>query len=237
MTSVVLAKAFSGTDLWKWLWCILGRNKLASWFKFKRLKLVEMPNLKHWPLSTKAVTVFNTGSSLWFKPFNGFFHLNAIVLSFLSWWSAALWWPERVTACCTSCHRFVTALLFLCCDWMTMRHFVLPHRVFTCPSDTRLPIRTLLGFFFFFLTEALKCSFFLICFSFFFSGGLMTQNQNASSVCCTWFCVLVWVVPTEQFLGLAFQSLHFKHTVDKKKNPGSKTTTGDVSSSAFKWLL
>lgn len=149
MTSVVLAKAFSGTDLWKWLWCILGRNKLASWFKFKRLKLVEGPNLKHWPLSTKAVTVFNTGSSLWFKPFNGFFHLNAIVLSFLSWWSAALWWPERVTACCTSCHRFVTALLFLCCDWMTMRHFVLPHRVFTCPSDTRLPIRTLLGFLFF----------------------------------------------------------------------------------------
>lgn len=95
-----------------------------------------------------------------------------------------------------------------------MRHFVLPHRVFTCPSDTRLPIRNLLVFF---NRGAQMFFFFYFFFSFFFSGGLVTQNQTASSVCCTWFCVLVWVDPTEQFLGLAFQSLHFKYIVDNNK--------------------
>lgn len=235
MTGFVLAKAFSGTCLWKWLWCILGRNKLASWFKFKRLKLVEGPNLKHWPLSKKALTVFNTGSSLWFKPFNGFFHLNAIVLSFLSWWSAVLWWPERVTACCASCYRFVTALLFLCCDWMTMRHFVLPHRVFTCPSDTRLPIRNLLGFFVFFNRGA-QMFFFSIFILFSSLEDSWRKTRPLLQSAAHGFACWCGSIRLNNFMALHFSPC-ISNILWTKKNPGSKTTTGDVSSSAFKWLL
>lgn len=60
------------------------------------------------------------------------------VVSFLSWWTAALWRLIRVAAYQRSLLRLSCVL---CCDWMLMKHFVLPHRVFTCPSDTRLPIR------------------------------------------------------------------------------------------------
>lgn len=60
------------------------------------------------------------------------------VVSLLSWWTAALWRLIRVAAYQRSLLRLSCVL---CCDWMLMKHFVLPHRVFTCPSDTRLPIR------------------------------------------------------------------------------------------------
>lgn len=49
----------------------------------------------------------------------------------MSRWSAALWRCIPVTA----------DRLFLCSDWMLIKHFVLPHCVFTCHSDTCLPIR------------------------------------------------------------------------------------------------
>lgn len=60
------------------------------------------------------------------------------VVSFLSWWTAALWRLVRAAAYQRS-PLWLSCVL--CCDWMLMKHFVLPHRVFTCPSDTRLPIR------------------------------------------------------------------------------------------------
>lgn len=60
------------------------------------------------------------------------------VVSFRTWWTAALWRLVRAAAYQRS-PLWLSCVL--CCDWMLMKHFVLPHHVFTCPSDTRLPIR------------------------------------------------------------------------------------------------
>lgn len=102
----------------------------------------------------KAVTVFSIGSLRRFKPFNGSFHLKALVgvligvcrgfcacvcvVSCLSRWIAALWRPILVAAHQQSPWRSSPVL---CSDWTLMKHFVLPHCVFTCHSDTCLPIR------------------------------------------------------------------------------------------------
>lgn len=138
------------TNLWKSIHVHLKRgNKVTSWFDSKGWILWKdwiktLTTVQLW--SIKAMTVFYTKLLLWFKPFNGFFHLKALV-----WCLACVCGviSELVNCCplaartrrCVSAVTITAVLCFLCCDWMLMKHFVLPHRAFTCPSDTRLPIR------------------------------------------------------------------------------------------------
>lgn len=87
-------------------------------------------------LRPKAMTVFCNGSFWRFKPFNGSFHLKALVGVFglcRGCGLRAVFFPElmnsrpRRPAPAISSH-------VLCCDWTLMKHYVLPHCVFTCHS-------------------------------------------------------------------------------------------------------
>lgn len=144
------------TNLWKSFMCILRRNKFTSWFDLKGWILWKdwiktLTTMQLW--SKKAVTVFYTKLLLWFKPFNGFFHLKAPV----GVWCASGVISELMNCCPLAartrrCVSAVTIMAVLCfvlwldahetfCSTSLCVHLPLRHPSTNQAQDFRTPVK------------------------------------------------------------------------------------------------